>query len=293
MAVSKQWQLVRSWLRKTYNKEVYEYFKDLPPGVDPDNSSGRSTTFAVCLIGANDSQGIAAQKQENFKRLKEKAGMTDYLPAHDYERLPGIAFRGIPQVQLWFREKQSAARAAGRSTNPCEARVSFRLPKDSWEAELPAREMARKIKRAFATPIFQIETGELKATYLDKDRGYDFRLLVRSKAEAKKIIEAVMDLNSHTPNWRLLKVHTSEAELFTDTPERFRVLGKTISVNNHRPKTIVYFAYAIAKVPPRTAEVPLVDTTRRYPKPYENAPNTFLGRESRTGEQHNSVKRLA
>jgi hypothetical protein len=281
MAVSKEWQMVRSWLRKTYNKEVYQYFKDLPSDIDPDNSSSRSTTFAVCLIGARDSQGIAAQKQQNFRRLKEMVGLGGCPPSHDYQRIPGIAFSGIPQVQLWFLEKYSVAKANGRSKHPHEALVSFRI-NDDWSSDAPAKAMALRIRDRFARPIFKIDSGELKVTYFDKIKGYDFRLLVPTKEEAKQIIEATLDLNGHSPQWKLLKTHSSEDDSFTR--ETVRIVGETITINSIRPKTNLYFRYAIAKVPPRISEIPLVDTSLRYPMAYQKEPNPFLGRESRVGE---------
>lgn len=285
MAVSKQWNLIRSWLRKTYNKEVHEFFKDLPPEIELDNSSGRSTTKAVCLIGADDSQGIAEQKQRNFERLKERVGLGAYTPSHDYERLPGLSFRGIPQVQLWFLEKYHVAKTNGRAKNPHEALVSFRI-NDDWSTEAPAKAMALKIKGKFATPIFQFQAGELKVTYLDKNKGYDFRLLVDSKEEAKRVIESVLDLNGDAPQWKLLKTHKSEEEF--NTVETVRVVGETITVTSLRPKTELYFRYAIAKVPPRISEIALVDTSLRYPRAYYIEPNPYLGRESRVGELHNA-----
>lgn len=281
MPVSKQWTMIRSWLRKTYNKEVHEYFKDLPSELDPGNSSGRSTTKAVCLIGANDSQGIAAQKQENFRALKERVGLGGCAPSHDYQRLPGIAFSGIPQIQLWFLEKYATAKINGRSKNPTEALVSFRI-NDDWKFEAPAKAIALKIRDKFARPIFKIESGELKCTYLDKQKGYDFRLLVLNKDEAKRIIEATLDLNGHTPQWKLLKIHSSEEN--STTPERIRVVGEVITINPVRPKTNLYFRYAIAKVPPRIDEIPLVDTSWRYPQAYYLEDNPYLGRDSRVGE---------
>ena len=292
MAVSNTWAMMRSWLRRTYNKEVYEYFKDLPPEIDPDNKTGRSTTFAVCLIGSNDSQGIAAQKQENFRRLKEKAGLIDYLPAHDYERLPGLSFRGIPQIQLWFREKYSVAKANNRAKNPAEARIGFRLVNADWASEAPAKAMALKIRDKFAKPIYQIEAGELKVTYYDNSKGYDFRLLVQNVEESKQVIESVMDLNGHSPNWKLLKIHTSDAGAFSETPQKVRVLGQTITILTERPKTTLYFSYSIAKVPPQIKEVYLVDTSRRYHKAYYQEPNAFLGRQERGNETRNRVMPL-
>lgn len=289
MAISKQWQLVRSWLRKTYNKEVHEYFKDLDPALDPDNSTGRSTTKAVCLIGASDSQGIAVQKQENFRRLKELVGLGACAPSHDYERLPGLSFRGIPQVQLWFLEKYSTAKADGRAKHPAEARVSFRI-NDDWSVESTARAMALKIKDKFATPIFQFNAGEVKVTYWDKTKGYDFRLLVASKEEGKRIIESVLDINGHTPQWKHLGVHNSDDDFAT--PETARVIGKTVKIASERPRTNLYFRYAIAKVPPLSDEIALVDTSLRYPKAFYKEPNPYLGRESRVGETHAGVMSL-
>ncbi|MFM2380568.1 MAG: hypothetical protein RLZZ143_3151 [Cyanobacteriota bacterium] len=37
MAVSSEWQFLKSFLRKTYNKEVNEYFRDLDPSEIPEN----------------------------------------------------------------------------------------------------------------------------------------------------------------------------------------------------------------------------------------------------------------
>ncbi len=285
MAISKEWNLIRDWLRKTYNKDVHEYFKDLPADADPDNTTGRSSTKAACLIGARDSQGIAAQKQENFRRLKEKAGVNECPPSHDYQRIPGIAFSGIPQIQLWFLEKYSTAKAGGRANHPQESLVSFRI-NDDWSSDIPARTIALKIRNKFARPIFKIESGGLKVTYLDKQKGYDFRLLVLNKDEAKRVIEAVMDLNGHSPQWKLLKTHDSDESSIT--PERVRVVGETITINSVRPKTEVYFRYAIAKVPPRIEEIPLVDTTWLYPKAYYIEDNPYLGLQSKVGQKQAS-----
>jgi hypothetical protein len=244
------------------------------------NFSGTPEQLAILLP-------IAQMLHQSFEDLELSSS------GHDYERIPGTSFRGSPQVQLWFKEQSSVAKLADRARNPHEARASFRLPEGSWASEAPAREMARKIKAKFATPIFQFQSGEIKFTYFDNKKGYDFRLLTLNATEAKKVIESVMDLNGHSPDWKLLKKHESEPGTFSSIPDRVQVLGKTVKVSNLRPKTTLYFNYAIGKVPPRIEEVYLVDTGRLLRKAYENAPNSFLLPASRIGEQHNPAQRLA
>lgn len=259
MAASRQWQLIRSWLRRTYNKEVHEFFKDIPADLDLDLdiTTGRSATKAVCLIGAQDSQSIAEIKRGIFRDLKEKAGLK--AQQHDYETLPDFSFEGFPQVQLWFYEKYSKAKLEKR--NMARARVSFRIIDDDW-SKSKAEAMAQKIYNKFATPAFNFEKGSKKAHYRDKQKGYEFILAVPDITEAKRVIEAVLDLKGDTPNWKLLNLSDKPDETF-NVVESMRVMSKTVRTVQ-RPSTRVYFNYAIAKVPPLPEDFPLVDISARY-----------------------------
>jgi hypothetical protein len=273
MAVSKQWAMIRSWLRKTHNKEVHEFFKDLSPDQDPDNTSGRSTTKAVCLIGAGDSQGIAEIKMRNFEALKKKVGM-DWQPVHDYELLPDITVEGKPQVQLWFWEKYSNAKRNNRQQ--ARARVSFRIMDENWSTA-EANSLALKIRDKFAKPIYSFEKGQLSLQYLNKKKAHNFRLTVDDKAEAKRVIEDVLDLLGETPNWDYLV--KAESEKNFNEVQTTRVLGKTVKVSPQRPRTIVYFKYAIAKIPPLTTDFALVDTSGTYAKALYHESNPYLAPE--------------
>lgn len=265
--------MIRSWLRKTHNKEVHEFFKDLPADLDPDNTSGRSTTKAVCLIGAGDSQGIAEIKMRNFETLKKKVGM-DYQPVHDYELLPDITVEGKPQVQLWFWEKYSVAKRNNRQQ--ARARVSFRIMDENWSTA-DANAMALKIRDKFAKPIYSFEKGQLSLQYLNKKKAHNFRLTVDDKAEAKRVIEDVLDLLGETPNWDYLV--KAESEKNFNESKTTRVLGKTVKVSPQRPKTIVYFKYAVAKVPPLLTDFALVDTSGSYVNALYHESNPYLASE--------------
>lgn len=257
MAVSKQWQLMRSWLRKTYNKEVHELFKDYPD-IDPDNASSRSTTKAVCLIGAKDSQGIAQQKQQNFDRLRERAGLK-LENSHDYDYLIEESLRSKPQVQLWFKEKKSSAYQDNRNWAKA-ARFSFRI-KEDWRLPGDARPTALKIKNHLVNPLFHFTSGSKCASYMDKKKGYKFILYIPSEAEAKKVIGKVFDIMGDTPDWKQLRISDFVESPTTTT---VKVLGKTVRQFPLNKSTEVYFRYAIAKIDPYPRAFPLVDVSGKY-----------------------------
>lgn len=258
MAPSRQWQLIRSWLRKTYNKEVHEFFKDIDQNRDLNISIGRDATKAVCLIGASDSQSIAEIKRGIFRDLKEKAGLK--AGQHSVETLPDFSVEGFPQVQLWFYEKHSKAKLEKRRR--AEARISFRVVDTDNFSKADAEAMAKKIYAKFATPVFSFEKGKKKAHYRHKQIGVEFILAIPDIAEAKRIIEAVLDLRGYTPNWDFLSISDKPDETF-DVVKPVRVMGKTVRTIS-RPETRVYFNYAIAKVPPLIRDIPLVDISGRY-----------------------------
>lgn len=277
MTASRQWQLIRSWLRRTYNKEVHEFFKDIPADLDLDLdiSTGRSATKAVCLIGANDSQGIAEIKRGIFRDLKERAGIYSQ-PIHPFVALPEETVQGYPQIQLWFYERQRIAKQYNR--RPLSVRVSFRVKDDNWTPS-NAESLARRIRDEFAKPIFHFTTGKVKAVYRDTSKGIYFILPVPSKAEAKDVLQKVFPLFNETPNWNKLTGSEPEGD-FPKNGEPYRVYGKTIRRHTNRSGTEVYFRYAIAKVPPLLQDIPLVDTSQTYLNAFFHEANPYLVKEN-------------
>ena len=65
MPVSKNWSNLRSFLRKSYNKEVNEWFRDEPDPV-PDNSTSRKNAKRACLILPKETQNTALLKALTF-----------------------------------------------------------------------------------------------------------------------------------------------------------------------------------------------------------------------------------
>lgn len=270
MAVSRQWQMIRGWLRQTHNKEVHEYFKNNDEILD--NSTGRNTTKAVCLIGAQDSQGLAQLKMENFERLKRRAGYYD--SPHDFVFLDSPGVGGYPQVQLFFWEKYSSAKARGYDQK--RIRISFRVEEETWsEAEIKL--MASKVKAKFATPIVSFDLDEKTQVYFDERKKIQFKIPVATREEAIRLLDPVFELMGKTPDWDNL----GEAKRPKNSKaETIRVADETIRSGPKRPNINCYFKYSIAKVHPYPADFVLVDTTRTYFNALEYAPNPYLGSES-------------
>ncbi len=285
MAVSRQWQMIRSWLRQTHNKEVHEYFKNNDEALD--NSTGRNTTKAVCLIGAQDSQGLAQLKMENFERLKRRAGYYD--SPHDFVYLDSPTAQGYPQVQLFFWERYSSAKARGYQQK--KVRIAFRVDNENW-SEADIKLMASKVKAKFATPIVSFDLADKTQVYFDRQKKIQFKIPVGTKEEAIRLLDPVFELMGKTPDWNKLGESKHPFHLADDT---IRVVGETIRRGAKRPSVNCYFKYAIAKVYPHPADFVLVDTTRTYFNALEYVPNPYLGSESNarktTYREHPLIRR--
>jgi hypothetical protein len=258
MTISKQWAFVRSWLRRTFNKKVHEYFKDLPANIDPDNSTGRSATKAACLIGANDSQSLASLKIQIFQQFAENDGEIFYsIPASE---LWEFSVEGDPQIILRFREQSDDARRNDRY--PIRGRVSFRISEEEISSASEVRAWAMKIRNEFARPLFEYQKGRLKFTYKDKKKGYYFILGTNTEDEAKAIIRKTMDLKSDTPDWNKLFESRSKRNFTEKTTKR--IAGETIEMPTLRPEGKVFFSHAQLNVPGEAKNRILVDTTGRF-----------------------------
>lgn len=258
MTISKQWAFVRSWLRRTFNKKVHEYFRDLDPNIDPDNSTGRSATKAACLIGANDSQSLASLKIQIFQQFAENDGEIFYsIPASE---LWEYSVEGEPQIILRFREQTDDAKRNDRY--PIRGRVSIRISEDEISSEAGIRTWATKIRNEFARPLFHYQKGKLKFTYQDKKKGYLLILATNTEDEAKEVIRKAMSLKNDTPDWDRLYESRSKRN-FSERKTK-RVGGDTIVMPKLRPEGRVYFSHAQLSVDGVARNKVLVDTSGRF-----------------------------
>jgi hypothetical protein len=102
-----------------------------------------------------------------------------------------------PEIVFQFLQKK-ADRKAGESLIKME--FSIRLMKIDRNSPVLMEELKRianLIYAKFATPPFQVNKGSNLYCYKDDRNGYDFYLYVDNEATARRVIEQVLDLQSH------------------------------------------------------------------------------------------------
>lgn len=168
-------------------------------------------------------------------------------------------FKFAPQVKLVFYEY---IKEDGRKRK-FDAEITFKLTNETEKTitETKAKALAEKIKTRFVTgSTFVMHKGKLIVTYLDKKKGYDFRLRVISEQEARRIIEQVMDIQNHSPEWERLVVHESKAS-FPEITDREMIYGELRRLPRRRPVRNVPFKYAELHVWGIPYAISLIDTT--------------------------------
>lgn len=168
-----------------------------------------------------------------------------------------VAF--YPQIRLYFSEDLDSVESG---FDPITSETTFRLMHETGATFTPtkAKEIALKIKALFcASKGFTWKKGREKWVYKDESKGYDFRLLAWDEAEAKKLIEQVLDIQSHNPDWSLLGVATKKKHYVT-VPGNHTIYGKSRRQPRDRPIGYVRFRYAELKIWGMN-DVTLVDRT--------------------------------
>ena len=171
-----------------------------------------------------------------------------------------------PQVKLVFYQSNSEVQAPKK---PVYGEITYRLINETSATmtEQKAIAVANKIKQKFITGTqFVWNKGKLIVRYEDQSKGYDFNLFVKSEQDGRSIIEQVLDLNGHSPDWEHLRVSTSY-DNYPDTPPNDLVYEKQRRRPRRRPVESVKFRYAELHLWGLPNAITLVDSTGRRPTP--------------------------
>jgi hypothetical protein len=130
-----------------------------------------------------------------------------------------------------------------------EGQMSFRLMGETAEtlSQANVNTYAQKIKTLFGNSGgFQWRKGKNMLTYSEPERGYFFQLLVRDIAEGKRIVEQVMDIQSHTPDWKFAnyKENLEPTQAYPTNPPNKTLVGKSRKQHKKRPLVTVRFRNA-------------------------------------------------
>lgn len=235
-----EWEHLQNTIKLWHNKAVAKWFKNQTVN---DISTPKAALRQACTIKDNDTSTITLIRLWLFEITAGHAQSLQApiygIPTGDYQR--EVTYK--PQIKLFFREKPS--RDMLDRASPVTGEITFRLMTESSQtiSRAKAVALAKDVKREFANPIFEWEKGWYKYTYKDIEKGYDLRLLVKSKAEGVRIAKAVLAIQSHS--------FDNDKQQFIDhdrtyslNPGTHVVYGRSTKKFVRRPRVDVRFRYA-------------------------------------------------
>lgn len=250
------------------NKIVKAEFNDV--GDDDwiaDITTPRASLRVACSHQDADSIAMTQIRLDLFYLVLRKA--KDFHP--DLYGIPTTSFQETnkfhPQVHLYFEEKSTEAE---RGYSILRSQISFRLMGETTDTltKAEATTLANKIKTLFhaGAPFFWKRGKEL-VSYIDQAKGYYFQILVFSQTEAKKIIEQVLDVRGHSPDWKLLNIKQNAEPVVTypTIPVTKTIMGKAVKQPRKRPVGTVRFTSAVLVLHGKPSPIVLYDVASRYP----------------------------
>lgn len=120
-------------------------------------------------------------------------------------------------------------------------RISFRIMdrESSTVTQQDLELWANRIKTLFGGESpFIWERGKESYSYTDHIKGYRMKVVSKDRQAAKKVVEQVLDIQSHSPDWKLFNNNTPDnpEEKFDDTPGINTILGEPYREKRLRPR---------------------------------------------------------
>jgi hypothetical protein len=231
-----------------------------------DVKTPRASLRVACTLQADDSIDMTLIRLWLYYGILRKA--QDFHPS--IYGIPATSFQETnkmhPQVHLYFEEK---ATEADPGYSILRSQISFRLMNETTDTltKAEATTLGTKIKSLFhaGAPFFWKRGKEL-ASYVDQEKGYYFQILVFSETEAKKVIEQVLDIRGHSPNWKLLNIkkNAEPATTYPTVPVTKTIMGKPIKQPRKRPVGTVRFTSAVLMLHGKPDPIVLYDPTGTY-----------------------------
>lgn len=262
MAVSREWYNLKSFLRKTYNREVNEWFADVPDDV-PENITPRKQAKRACIVRPSESQNMALIKMLNFRYQIQQVHLRPDVFGIDMDSY-NRNFSYRPQVKLFFKQDAAAVPAGRRAV---EGELSFRLPNQTSETitKLDAKNLALAIKREFATGNGYVwKKGKYKITYKDPEHGLNNRILALSEAEGIEVARKMCDVVDAVYDEARCSVIEPQRDAETNPTGTERVYGQQQKKQRWRPVANCRFQYAVLTIHKLQYRIILVDRSKTY-----------------------------
>jgi hypothetical protein len=255
-----EWEHLQSTLLKVHNRIVREEFSDITDD-DVDLAVPRSSLRWACLLKDKDTAPMTLARMYLF-HFQLRGARDLQAPVYGIPLADLQASRKFkPQITLYFKQDLNDVDGDDR---PVEGEVSFRLMNEDsntiTRAELIT--IGQKIKTVFGAANGYIwKKGRKLYSYTEKEKGYQLQLLSRSESEAKELIGKVLDIRSHTPDWKNLGKNENgdENEAYPYTPGNQTILGRTYRKPRRRPMVDIRFCRATVDLWGLTRPITLYD----------------------------------
>lgn len=254
-------------IRRWFNREVREYFKDLEidDNWSPNLNQSRQSLALACLHTDKDNLVTTQLRLQLFSEIR---GQEYRIP---FIGIPYTSFteerRYKPQVILNFREDGNDLEPG---YSPVWSRISFRLMNESPQSltEFELKTLGNRIQLAMNgnSGGYIWRKGKKMFSYSDWSKGYQLQLLVRTQSEGRDLVTRVLDIQNHSPDWANANFSENELETqaYPSNPGTETVIGKVRNKRRKRPIADCRFNHAVLHVEGLPNPIVLFDRSYNY-----------------------------
>lgn len=253
-------------LRKTHNDQVKDFFADFDrDNIDPDITTPRASLRTACLITDQDNWGMIQARLSLFyytlRQAQDLQAPVYGIPVGQFHE----SRKYKPQICLYFKEPLDEV---DPDFHPITAEIKFRLMNET-ESSLTTTELtsiANRIKQEFGLNFgYKWRKGKTLCSYNDWEKGYKLQIYAFSSTEGKEVIEKVLQIQNHSPEWEKLNVseNDSPSVAFPTMPPPRTVVGQQVRLPRRRPVGNVQFSHATCQIWGLQKPVALIDLRGR------------------------------
>jgi len=259
------WEHLQNTIRLTHNQMVRREFDDIE--LDDDITTPRGSLKVASLIDDKDNGFVMLSRLLLYHIIIKGFGIPQIYSVPFTDINDSVRYH--PKIFLNFCQNY---REVDADDSAVEGQISFRLMGET-EATLTQANVntyAQKIKTLFGNSGgFQWRKGKSMFTYSEPLKGYFFQLLVRDSAEGRRIVEQVLDIQSHTPDWQYAnyKENLEPTQAYPASPPNKTIIGKSRKQYRKRPLVTVRFRNAQLHVQGLPNPIVLYDKSGIYRNP--------------------------
>ena len=264
---SQAWEHLQTVVMQVHNRLVREEFNDLED--DDDISTPRSSLRTACKMLDTDSATMTLIRYFlyyfDLRKAQDLQTPVYGIPIPSFQE----ARKFRPQIQLYFQEDHNDVDVGYA---PVTGEISFRLMDESTEtiSESNVNTFAQRVRSNFCTGSgFVWKKGKVMCSYTDRARGYQTAMLCRTKTEGRRVVEQVLNIQSHSPDWKFMNVAENEeaSVRYPTVPGNHTILGRSRKRPRQRPIADVRFQYALLHLHGLPHPIVLVDRSGIFQNP--------------------------